>query len=90
MENDDLMCYFAKNGNLAGVKAMLLHAVPTFWGWGSRALCISSDYGHVEMVKVLLPYSDPTAWGSLAIRLAAYNGHLEIVKLLKDPINATN
>jgi ankyrin repeat protein len=43
---------------------------------------LAATKGHLEIVKLLIPVSDPKAGGSYALRLAAENGHLEIVKLL--------
>ena len=39
-------------------------------------------YGKLDVIKILLPYVDPTARDNLAIRWASYNGHLEVVKCL--------
>ncbi len=46
------------------------------------ALTVAANNGHLDIVKLLIPISDPKYNGSSALRLAAYNGHLECVKLL--------
>ncbi|MDD4083268.1 MAG: ankyrin repeat domain-containing protein [Sphaerochaetaceae bacterium] len=48
----------------------------------SWPLRCAAEFGHLDIVKLLLPYSDPKAKNSEALRYAAENGHLEIVKLL--------
>jgi len=45
------------------------------------AFRMAADKGHLEIVKFLLPYSDPPALDH-AFRMAAWTGHLEIVKFL--------
>ncbi|MDD4081743.1 MAG: ankyrin repeat domain-containing protein, partial [Sphaerochaetaceae bacterium] len=46
------------------------------------ALLNAAEFGHLDIVKLLLPYSDPKACDSYALRYAATNGYLNIVKLL--------
>ena len=51
------------------------------------AIRYASEYGHLEVVKVLLADErvDPSVYDNLAIKWADAHGHLEIVKeLLKD------
>lgn len=42
----------------------------------------AAAFGKLEIVKFLLPYSDPKFWDSEALTSAAENGHLELVELL--------
>lgn len=46
------------------------------------ALRLAAQYGHLDMVRLLLPHSDPAAKNSTPVALAAENGYLEIVKIL--------
>jgi hypothetical protein len=48
----------------------------------SYALRYASMYGHVEVVKLLIPVSDPKANDSKALRCASEKGHVEVVKKL--------
>jgi len=48
----------------------------------SWPLRCAAEFGHLDIVKLLLPYSDPKACDSYALRYAATNGYLNIVKLL--------
>jgi len=48
----------------------------------SWPLRCAAEFGHLDIVKLLLPYSDPKAKNSEALRYAAENGYFEIVKLL--------
>jgi hypothetical protein len=48
----------------------------------SYPLQLAAKYGHIEIVKLLLPLSDPTDDDSLALRWAAEYDRTEIVKLL--------
>ena len=50
------------------------------------AICLASEYGHVEAVRLLLndPRVDPSADSNYAIRCSSNNGHAEVVKLLLD------
>jgi ankyrin repeat protein len=42
----------------------------------------AAEWGHIEIVKMLLPLSNPEALNNWAIRGAAKNGHTDVVKLL--------
>jgi len=48
----------------------------------SWPLRCAAEFGHLDIVKLLLPYSDPKACDSYALRYAAKNDHYDIVKLL--------
>jgi ankyrin repeat protein len=48
----------------------------------SQALLLAAIYGHLEIVKLLLPLSNPKANNSDALRFAALHGHLDVAKLL--------
>lgn len=48
----------------------------------SLALRTAAQYGFLDMVRLLLPHSQPDAKQSTPICLAAERGHLEIVKIL--------
>nr|AUF40282.1 PD-L1-specific ankyrin repeat protein [synthetic construct] len=52
--------------------------------FGDTALHLAADWGHPEIVKILLlqPGGDVDANGDTALHLAAKNGHPEIVKIL--------
>jgi len=55
----------------------------------SYALRWAAENGYTDIVKLLLPLSDPKACDSEALVLAARNGYLDIVKLLlpvSDPL----
>jgi len=71
-----------ESGDLDTVKRLVETCLVNPQGSDSEAFCFAALNGHLEMVKFLLPHSDPTALDSQALRWAAANGHLEIVKLL--------
>ena len=48
----------------------------------NAALRLAAHNGNTEIVKLLIPVSDPKAEYSAALRLAAESGHIEVVKLL--------
>ncbi|MDD4081916.1 MAG: ankyrin repeat domain-containing protein [Sphaerochaetaceae bacterium] len=48
----------------------------------SWPLRCAAEFGHLDIVKLLLPLSDVNTRDSEALRWATANGHLEIVKLL--------
>ena len=47
-----------------------------------RLFYTSCKKNKLDVIKILLPYVDPTADNNYAIRMTSCNGHLEIVKLL--------
>ncbi|KAJ3033176.1 hypothetical protein HDV00_006673 [Rhizophlyctis rosea] len=80
----------AASRNCLGVVEFLLekgvdvNAVGTDW-FGDTALATACDYGHAEVVKVLLEAgADATAHGSIALKLAAEGGYNIIVSTLLD------
>jgi len=50
----------------------------------NRFICTASEYGRLDMVKLLLTYDhvDPTVQKNYCIRMATCNGHVDMVKLL--------
>ena len=48
----------------------------------SRVLQWAAESGHIEIVRLLIPVSDPKSCNSQALQLAAQYGYTEIVKLL--------
>jgi hypothetical protein len=48
----------------------------------SLVLQWAAEHGHTDIVKLLIPLTDPKALSSYALQLAAEYGHIEIVKLL--------
>ena len=46
------------------------------------ALCYAAKKGNIEIVKLLIPISDPKALDSYALRYASMNGNVELIKLL--------
>ncbi len=59
----------------------------------SSLLQLAAESGHLEIVRLLLPLSEPKANNSLALCHAARCGHLEVVKLLlpvSDPLAANS
>jgi len=56
-----------------GVNLKIDNSFPLRW---------AARYGHIDIVKLLIPISDPKAISNEALRSAAINGHTKIVKLL--------
>jgi len=49
---------------------------------GNWPLCWAASQGHLEIVKLLLPYSDPKEFFSRPLRISIINNQLKVVKLL--------
>ena len=78
----DLLIKASESGCVWLVKELLASGRVYPKARGSWALRWAAANGHLEIIKLLLPVSDPRANDSQALRGAAANGHLEIVKLL--------
>lgn len=80
----------AKAGGLATLKELLPHVKDTVESmyvlsartFGTSALWHAAGKGDIEVVKILLPFSDPEKGCSKALRSAAENGHVDVVKVL--------
>ncbi len=71
----------SEHGRIEAVKRLLGKGADSMAD-GSLALQAAAENGHLEIVKLLLPVSDPKADNSFALQAAAEYGHLQIVKLL--------
>ena len=79
---NELLLKAAEHGCTWLVKALLDSGRVDSKTERSQALRWAAYGGHTEIVKLLIPVSDPNAFESQALRYAAYRGHTEIVKLL--------
>lgn len=62
-----------------------LKAIAPYVDWAMRHkndLLAAADNGRLDLVDVLLPYSDPTYLDDAALRWAAQQGHSEVVRRL--------
>lgn len=86
MNNEEAICRAALEGDVGIVKALLERVDPGIED--NKPLRNASEYGHLEIIKLLLvdPRVDPTAKDNKAIALAAGRNQIEVVKfLLSDP-----
>jgi len=73
----------AKNGNLEGVKYLVLEGGADVHAHNERALQNASINGHSDVVRYLVEKgADVHAQNDFALRYASYSGHLEMVQLL--------
>ncbi len=70
-----------RNGSTEDVKRLLASGASAKAN-DSWALQAAAESGHLEIVKLLLPFVDPMESASWALRRAAANNHVAVVKLL--------
>jgi len=78
--NNDLLLFAARDGNVAEVRRLLPISDPK--AYSSEALRLAAQYGRTECVKLLIPVSNPKIQGSYALKIAADYGHTQCVELL--------
>lgn len=80
---DQNLIAFAARGDVAQVATFLCRGANSLLtSSNSSALSLAALNGHIECVKLLMPFSDPKRSDSQALRWAVENGHVECVKLL--------
>ena len=78
----DVFFNACQTGDVSAVTSLLSSIDPS--DDDNWAIQLASNYGHVDVVKLLLtdPHVDPSVDGNWAIRAASYNGHIKVVYLL--------
>ncbi|KAJ3003556.1 UNVERIFIED_CONTAM: hypothetical protein HDU68_005642, partial [Siphonaria sp. JEL0065] len=78
-----------RNGHFETVQ-LLLGVVVINPGWSEMCISLAAEFGHCEIVRLLLKDSrfDPQERDSAALRLASQNGHDEAVRLLLDDMRS--
>jgi len=78
--NTELLLQAAVDGDAVEVQRLIPLSDPK--AYGSRALQMATQNGHIECVKLLIPVSDPKANNSSALQFAVSLDHTECVDLL--------
>ena len=67
------------SGDMSLIQSFPRELIPSF---DHQALRVAAEYGHLDVVRWLLPQSNPAAGGGWSLRLAARNGHEDVLKEL--------